>query len=123
IVLPPSRTKNKREHIVPLSTPALDILRRYGGEDRVFPSLSWSDRKEALDRRCGLQHFTLHDLRRTMATMLGDLGFAAPHAIEQILNHVSGHKAGVAGIYNKARYEKECREALERWAHWVEDLG
>jgi hypothetical protein len=43
-----------------------------------------------------------------------------PHIIEAVLNHVSGHKAGVAGVYNRARYADEMRIALERWAEHVE---
>jgi hypothetical protein len=39
-----------------------------------------------------------------------------------VLNHVSGHKAGVAGIYNRARYEGEMRDALTKWADHVEAL-
>jgi hypothetical protein len=42
---------------------------------------------------------------------LGEL----PHIIEAIVNHQSGHKAGVAGIYNRSQYQKEKREALARW--------
>jgi hypothetical protein len=45
-----------------------------------------------------------------------------PHIIEAVLNHVSGHKAGVAGIYNRARYEGEMRAALERWADHVDKI-
>jgi hypothetical protein len=43
----------------------------------------------------------------------------APHIIEAVLNHVSGHKAGIAGIYNRAAYEREKRAALDRWAEHV----
>jgi hypothetical protein len=46
-----------------------------------------------------------------MADRLGVL----PHIVEAILNHVSGHRAGVAGVYNRARYAAEMREALQRW--------
>jgi hypothetical protein len=42
-----------------------------------------------------------------------------PHIIEAVLNHVSGHKAGIAGIYNKATYWPEKRLALDTWAHHV----
>jgi hypothetical protein len=42
-----------------------------------------------------------------------------PHVVEGILNHVSGHKAGVAGVYNRASYEREARIALTRWADHV----
>jgi integrase len=139
IVLPPARTKNKREHIVPLSAQALDIIRNHTdkgvhGNDhksshgnnhdgRVFPSLSWSDRKEVLDKRCGLAHFTLHDIRRTVASLIGELGFAVPHVTETILNHYSGFRARTAGVYQRQRYENECRTALERWADYVTTLG
>jgi len=42
-----------------------------------------------------------------------------PHIIEAVLNHVSGHKGGVAGIYNRATYEAEKATALTRWADHV----
>jgi len=42
-----------------------------------------------------------------------------PHVIEAVLNHVSGHKAGVAGIYNRASYEAEKDRALALWADHV----
>jgi integrase len=57
----------------------------------------------------------VHDLRRTVATRMAELG-VPPHIIEAVLNHVSGHKSGVAGIYNRATYDKEKREALNLWA-------
>jgi len=47
-----------------------------------------------------------------MADRLGVL----PHIVEAVLNHSSGHRAGVAGIYNRARYEADMRAALDRWA-------
>jgi hypothetical protein len=46
---------------------------------------------------------------------MAELG-VQPHIIEAVLNHVSGHKSGVAGIYNRATYDKEKREALNLWA-------
>ena len=54
-----------------------------------------------------------------MADKLGVL----PHIIEAILNHVSGHKSGVAGIYNRAKYEGEMRAALCKWGNYVEGLA
>jgi hypothetical protein len=47
----------------------------------------------------------------------------APHVIEALVNPVSGHKAGVAGIYNKATYATEKRIALERWAQRVSTVS
>ena len=50
---------------------------------------------------------------------MAELG-VQPHIIEAVLNHVSGHKGGVAGIYNKAEYAEPKRNALRRWAMRVE---
>ena len=63
-----------------------------------------------MDERLGnaVKPWTLHDLRRTGATRMADSG-VQPHIIEAVLNHVSGHKGGVAGIYNRAAYEPEKR--------------
>ena len=54
--------------------------------------------------------------------MMAELG-VLPHIIEAILCHVSGHKAGVAGIYNRAKYIDEVRNALCKWADYVEGLA
>jgi hypothetical protein len=45
-----------------------------------------------------------------------------PHVIEAVLNHISGHKAGVAGVYNRATYAAEKRLALDLWAGHVSSL-
>jgi integrase len=121
IVLPGDRTKNKRTHIIPLSDPARDIpaAQPRTGEyvfGRRF--VSWSHRKQGLDNQLKLDAWTVHDLRRSAATHMAEIGIA-PHIIEAILNHVSGHKAGVAGIYNRASYDKEKRVALSLWADHV----
>lgn len=52
---------------------------------------------------------------------MAELGIA-PHIVEAALNHVSGAKAGVAGVYNRAAYAPEKRAALERWAAHVQGL-
>jgi hypothetical protein len=39
-----------------------------------------------------------------------------PHIIEAVLNHVSGHKSGVAGIYNRAAYTRDIAAALQLWS-------
>jgi integrase len=135
IELPASRTKNKRPHVVPLSEPAAAILaaqqRRvdsdgalrefvFGLGQRGFSG--WSRCKERLDDRITkelgseLSHWTPHDLRRTMSTMMNDRLDVLPHVVEAILNHVGGTKAGVAGVYNKALYLRERVDALRLWA-------
>jgi integrase len=124
-----ARTKNHRDHVVPLTPAALALLegqpRRndrpyvFGVGARGF--CAWSRSKAALDARVGegTAPWVVHDLRRTVATMLADRLGVLPHIIEAILNHISGARAGVAGIYNRARYAGEMREALERWAREV----
>ena len=74
-----------------------------------------------LDARCGVTGWRLHDLRRTVATGMADIG-VQPHIIEAVLNHVSGHKGGVAGIYNRANYAAEKAAALARWDEHVSAL-
>ena len=85
--------------------------------------VDWHVGKRALDRTLGdaVAPFLLHDIRRTVATRLADLG-VQPHVIEQILNHQGGHKSGVAGIYNRSSYTNEVRAALGLWADHVRAL-
>jgi integrase len=127
IVLAAARTKNKRRHVVPLSPAAKAILNaRARGADRehVFarrhgqPLKAWSSFKEALDRRLDLAPWTHHDLRRSAVTHMAELGIA-PSVIEAVINHASGHKAGVAGIYNRSTLEPQKRQALTTWAEHV----
>jgi integrase len=97
---------------------------RLGGNEFVFGRkfTAWSKSKAILDRRLhGMAPYRLHDLRRSAATHMAELG-VFPHIIEAILNHVSGHKSGVAGIYNRARYEGEMRTALQKWGDYVTKL-
>ena len=127
IVLAPARTKNGRLHELPLSRQALAILQaqpRRNSTEFVFANrgfTDWDKGKARLDRKLAIAPWTLHDLRRTAATGMAELG-VQPHIIEAVLNHVSGHKGGVAGIYNRARYEGEMRGALQRWADHVEAI-
>jgi integrase len=124
VSLPAARTKNSRPHDVPLSSTAMSLIEalpRDEGRPLVFGNgkggyAGWSRSKAALDAAAGLaEGWTLHDLRRTAATRMGDLG-VLPHVVEAVLNHVSGHKAGVAGIYNRSTYAAEKRAALDLWA-------
>lgn len=128
LCLPKERTKNSRPHDVPLSLQAVTVLSRvtqrderdllFGEGDGGYSGFSRS--KERLDKALGenFAAWTLHDLRRTMATRMADLG-VQPHIIEAVLNHVSGHKAGVAGVYNRSTYATEKRMALDLWGSHV----
>jgi len=136
ITLPPARTKNGRPHEVPLSKLALEILksrparagrdsifghRPRSGNDRQSGFQGWSKSKAALDKQATISPWRLHDVRRTVATRMAELG-VQPHVIEAVLNHISGHKAGVAGVYNRSSYAAEKRAALELWGKHVQLL-
>jgi integrase len=137
--LPGARTKNKLEHLVPLAPAALDILRRLHNyvdseagfiftTDGKHASSNFSKNKRRLDALVTklndgtpLPRWTLHDVRRTGDTGMHELG-VAPHIVEAFVNHISGHKKGVAGTYNKAKYLKEKRAAFALWAEHVTSL-
>jgi integrase len=135
IELREQRTKNGRPHIIPLSAEALALLPPQR-EDRDYmfgrgagAFSGFSKCKEELDARIAAARKTvglkpmpawrLHDVRRSVVTLLGELGFAQPHVIEMLVNHISGHKAGVAGTYNRALYLEERRQAIEAWGRHV----
>jgi integrase len=128
VTLSAERTKNRRAHTIPLTAAARAIIeaqpRRFG-RDMIFGlgqgSFSgWGFAKLNLEARIEppLAPWRLHDLRRTVATRMADLG-VQPHVIEVVLNHVSGHKAGVAGVYNRSSYDREVLAALTLWGHHV----
>lgn len=123
--IPSTRTKNHRSHVVPLPPLARGIV-PVGDGDFLFggdrPATSWSRAKAELDAASGVKNWRLHDLRRTAATGMAELGIA-PHIVEAVLNHVSGARGGVAGIYNRAIYAEEKKAALERWAAHIEGLA
>jgi integrase len=131
--LPAERSKNKRAHTLPLAEAAwriVDATPRVVGRDHLFGVRAdgfrnWADGKADLDK--GLDGkmsdpWVLHDIRRTVATKMADMGIQ-PHVIEQILNHQSGHKSGVAGIYNRSSYQREVKAALALWADAVRALA
>ena len=142
LTLPSSRTKNGREHKISLPPLAQRILRSVPGIEGCdymlssngrTPVGSWSKIKRQLDAAmlaeakkehgddAVIEHFTLHDIRRSVATGLADLGVRWD-VIEQVLNHQSGTRAGVAGVYVRSTLEPEKKAALERWARHVEGL-
>jgi len=92
------------------------------GERSDLGFTQWGDKRDLDKRLVGkVAAWTLHDLRRTCATGMANIG-VQPHIIEAVLNHVSGHKVGVAGIYNRSSYEREVKAALAMWAEHVRAL-
>ena len=69
----------------------------------------------------GTDDWTIHDIRRTVATGLAKLK-VEPYIVERILNHSSGTFGGVTGVYNRFGYMDEMREALEKWSDHLEEL-
>ena len=61
--------------------------------------------------------FSPHDLRRTAATRMTELGFTA--LVDRVLNHV---ERGVGRFYDRYEYLREKRAALEAWAHRLEAI-
>ena len=143
IHLPANRVKNGRPHIIPLSLPALTILKArwlarepdavavFGRTLRGFGN--WSGSKRELDRRIAearqkvgivesMPPWVVHDFRRYGSTTLHDRFGIAPHIVESLLGHIAGFKSGVSGVYNKASYLDERRRVLERWATFVEEV-
>jgi integrase len=126
--LPATRTKNDRPHIVQLPGAAVAVIGaqpRAGGlvfsRSGATPVGDFSSQKRKLDEVCGVSHWRLHDLRRTMVSGMARLG-VAPHVADKILNHVAGTISGVAAVYQRHEFLKERRDALERWGAHVEAL-
>jgi len=151
-MLSANRTKNAREHIIPLSAGMQSLLAvapKYGREDEpddvrnarpIFTTngktgvSGYSRAKARLDaiilatRRKQAEEngrdpanakplpaWILHDLRRSCATGMARIG-VAPHVIEMVLNHASGSRSGIAGVYQRHPYMEERRQGLERWS-------
>lgn len=119
------RAKGGRNHILPLSDLAWRLIDDYA--DRAFPDRlfsakgfgAWGVSKSALDTRCGVAGWRVHDIRRSVATHLGNMG-VAPHTVEAILGHQ--FQSRVAGTYNRSAYLNEMRTALALWSDRIETL-
>jgi integrase len=128
--IPATRTKNGIPHLVPLSRLARDLLHALPSDrpgdvrarlalvfpgERGTPFSGWSKAKSALDTASGVSGWWLHDLRRTLATGLQRLGVRL-EVTEAVLNHLSGSRAGVVGIYQRHDWAEEKRSALDAWS-------
>ncbi len=134
-VIPGARTKNREPNRVLLSALAVRLIQEArelsDGSLWLFPSpkgdgpIDSGAPKRALDRArpaLGLAHFRIHDLRRTAATGMAELG-VNPHVISHVLNHISATKGSITSlVYNRYAYDKEKREALELWGEWLAKL-
>jgi integrase len=140
--LPKERTKNNHETSVPLSDAAAQIIaglpRIEGKDGYVFTTTGksavsgFSRAKRAIDivMRDAAQpnhengeppHWTLHDLRRTVATNLQKLGVRL-EVTEAVLNHVSGSRAGIVGVYQRHTWAEEKKAALDLWSRRLDAI-
>lgn len=127
-IIPASRAKNGSAHLVHLSPEALDSLSgmpRFENSPFVFttkltsPISGFSKIKTTIDEKSGVTGWTIHDLRRTFATVgTGQLGID-PVVMDKILNHRSGVVKGVAAVYQRAAYLEPRKAALAKWGKFV----
>lgn len=132
VEIPAARYKTKRPHVFPLSAPAWSLVQSlpmWNGGDCVFstggrgrvagarPISGFSKAKEVISAKIEkdglppMEPWTVHDLRRSVATHMARLGVPQEH-IERVLGHVV---QGVAGTYNRYSYLDEKRAALDAW--------
>ena len=140
--IPAARAKNGVPHLVPLSDAAraeFMAIAAVEGSEKLFPTRTKARQADAgpsgfskamariraavdsqLERDKG-PHWTLHDIRRTVATGLQRLGVRF-EVTEAVLNHVSGARGGIAGVYQRHDWKAEKRAALDAWARHVAKL-
>jgi integrase len=124
-------TKNGQPHVVPLSRQAVELLRCMPTSPKpdalVFATPSgaalsnWHRVTKAIHAKTGTSNWHRHDLRRTGATMLGEMG-ELPDIVEAALNHVS-IRSPLAATYNRSRYRPQVAAALQRLADALDTIG
>lgn len=115
LIVPANVAKNGREAILPFSGHCQRLWRAY-------PSFAWSREKRNLDEATGVTDWTLHDLRRTFATIHARIG-TPPHIIERLLNHASGQISGVAAIYNRHSFLPEMTVAMTNYEKEIRKIA
>lgn len=119
--IPAENTKNARAHWVALARQTLALIEGQP-KDQLFGTVTNTGVQSWLRRWCERQKienaFTPHDLRRTAATRMNELG-VAPHVVEKILNH---SMQGVMAVYNQAEYADERTAAMQKWADEIERI-
>jgi integrase len=129
--LPAMRSKNGIEHQIPLSEPALAILRglpKVGGKyvftiSGAAPVKGFDGAKKRLDALLppDMQQWVLHDLRRTFASGCARLGVDL-HVVEKCLNHTSGSFAGIVSVYQRHDFAGEKCACMQAWGRFIEAL-
>jgi integrase len=124
-------TKNGQPHVVPLPWQALALLQARMPPDPdpaafVFTKTNgkaldnWEDATKRIQAMSGTGGWTRHDLRRSAATLMGELG-VMPAVVEASLNHVTIHSR-IAAVYNKSRYRPQVADALQQLANRLDAI-
>jgi integrase len=129
-VIPGRRTKNDREHRVFLSPLAIAIIEKLPASGLLFtttgstPVSGFSKIKLRLDRDLKIAPWTLHDLRRSAATLMARKPLSVlPHVVDRVLNHTgAGTLSVVARVYNRESYAEEQAAALKAWGEHLAAL-
>ena len=117
IVFPASITKNKRLHTIPLTSRSKVLIAGNGqvfGNSKGTVFSGWGRAKRRIDKFVDIPPWTIHDLRRTFATINAEIGTPI-HITEKILNHTSGTISGVVAIYNRHSYITEIKISLNKY--------
>lgn len=127
-LLPNTRTKNAKPHIVHLSDQSMSVLQRLPRSGEFVFSMSgsrpfswFSGAKRELDEISGVKDWRLHDLRRTCVSGMARLA-VPPHVADKVLNHQAGTISGVAAVYQRHDFLAERKDALERWGTHVAQI-
>ena len=119
--IPPHRSKNGKQHKVPLSELAMQFVPRRGyafpgpkGEPMDPDAVSRAAQRLRAELR--LPHWTTHDIRRSVASGMAGLGISR-EVILLVLNHTD---PGVTARYDRHRRAKEVQDALRRWSNVVD---
>ena len=137
--IPKERTKSGLAHVVPLPPLVVTVIKEAitanEKSEFVFPAATTQNtaisgfskiQKRVVaamvrEKKMAIERWTIHDFRRTVATGMARLG-VPDIVIESTIEHASGRKAGVAGIYNRYAYVNERRDALVKWAERVTEI-
>jgi integrase len=134
-MIPGVRSKNRESHRVPLSPLAVALIKEAdtlsADSTYLFPSpkddasIGSGAATKGMQRarpHIALADFRVHDLRRTAATGMAELG-VNPHTISLVLNHISAHKGTItSAVYVKYSYDKEKRDALDAWGRRLQEI-
>jgi len=108
LTIPAAITKNGKQHTIPVPKMAAPLIEKLG------PFVGYGKCKARLDKISGVTNWTHHDLRRTYATNMQKLGVRL-EVTEMLLNHVSGSRGGIVGVYQRHTYTDEMRAAVSGW--------